>query len=47
MAGEMQHMVALAVASVPGVGRVTVELTFDPPWTIDRLSEEIRLLMGI
>ncbi len=47
MAGEMPHMVALAVASVPGVGRVTVELTFDPPWTIDRLSEEIRLLMGI
>lgn len=47
MAGEMPHMVAAAAASVPGVGKVEVNLTFDPPWTVERLSEEIRLLMGI
>lgn len=46
MAGEMPGMVANAVASVPGTGVVTVELTFEPPWTIDRLSEDIRLMMG-
>lgn len=46
MAGEMPGMVANAVASVPGTGIVTVELTFEPPWTIDRLSDDIRLMMG-
>lgn len=47
IAGEMPAMVANAVASVPGTGIVTVELTFDPPWTTDRLSDEIKILMGI
>lgn len=47
MAGEMPGMVANAISSVPGIGVVTVELTFDPPWTTDKLSEEIKLMMGI
>lgn len=47
IAGEMPAMVANAVASVPGTGIITVELTFDPPWTTDRLSNEIKILMGI
>ena len=46
IAGEMPHMAANAVSSVVGVGVVTVELTFEPAWTIDRVSEDIRLLMG-
>lgn len=46
IAGEMPSMVAHAVSSVQGVGQVTVELTFEPPWTIDRLSDEIKLMMG-
>jgi len=47
MAGEMPAMVANAVASVPGTGVITVELTFDPPWSLDKVSEDIRLMMGI
>lgn len=47
IAGEMPIMAANAVASVVGVGIVTVELTFEPAWTVDRVSEDIRLLMGI
>ena len=47
MAGEMPTMVAYAVSSVPGTGTITVELTFDPPWTIERLSEDIKLMMGV
>ena len=47
IAGEMPKMAATAVSTVPGVGIVTVELTFDPPWTIDRLSDEIKLMMGL
>lgn len=47
IAGDMPYMVAHAVSSVPGVGVVSVELTFEPPWTTDKLSEEIKLMMGI
>ena len=47
MGEEMLQMAAQAVSSVVGVGIVTVNLTFDPPWTTDMLSEEIKLMMGI
>ena len=47
MGPEMIQMAAHAVASVVGVGKVKVNLTFDPPWTIDKLSDEIKLMMGI
>ena len=46
VAGDMPAMVAGAVSSVVGVGVVTVELTFEPAWTIDRVSDEIKILMG-
>ncbi|MGN0919286.1 MAG: iron-sulfur cluster assembly protein [Alphaproteobacteria bacterium] len=47
LAGDMPKMVANAVSSVPGTGIITVELTFDPPWGLDKLSEEIKLSMGL
>ena len=47
MGPEMIQMAAHAVASVVGVGVVKVNLTFDPPWTVDKLSDEIKLSMGI
>jgi len=47
MGAEMIQMAANAVSSVVGVGRVKVELTFDPPWSMDRLSEELKIMMGI
>jgi len=47
IAGEMPSIAAHAVSSVPGVGRVTVTLTFDPPWTLDRLSDDVKLMMGL
>jgi radical SAM protein len=34
----MPEWVRQAVAAVPGVERVEVELTFDPPWSPDRIS---------
>ena len=33
VAGEMPGMVKDAVKTVPGLGEVTVNMTFDPPWT--------------
>ena len=40
VAGEMPAWVENAVAAVPGVGQVSVKLTFDPPWDKDRMSDE-------
>jgi FeS assembly SUF system protein len=47
VAGEMPGWVENAVGSVPGVGQVTVQLTFDPPWDKDRMSDEAKLLLGM
>ena len=45
-AGELPTMVENAVASVPGVGIVNVNLVWDPPWTPDRMSDEARAKFG-
>ncbi len=34
------------VKEIEGVGKVTVQLTFDPPWTPDRMSKELREAYG-
>jgi FeS assembly SUF system protein len=47
VAAEMPGWVENAVGSVPGVGQVSVKLTFDPPWDKDRMSDEARLLLGM
>lgn len=36
-----------AVKSVIGVSDARVELTFDPPWTMDNMSEEAKLELGM
>ncbi|MFA5031049.1 MAG: metal-sulfur cluster assembly factor [Patescibacteria group bacterium] len=35
------------IESLKDVGNVTVKLTFDPPWTPDRIKPEIREALGI
>lgn len=35
-----------AVKGVVGVSDARVELTFDPPWTMDNMSEEAKLELG-
>lgn len=32
---------------VPGVTNVRVELVWDPPWTIEKLSDGVRLHLGL
>lgn len=39
--------VARKVRQVPHVTAVDVELTFDPPWSRDRMTEEAQLELGI
>ena len=47
VAGEMPGMVKDAVKTVKGIGEVTVNMTFDPPWTPDRMSEEAKLELNM
>jgi metal-sulfur cluster biosynthetic enzyme len=35
-----------AVRQVEGVEDVELELTFDPPWTPDRMSEDAKFILG-
>ena len=35
-----------AARAVPGVGEVEAELTFDPPWTPDRMSDDAKFILG-
>ena len=46
VAGEMPGWVENAVGAVEGVSRVEVEMTFDPPWTPERMSEEAQVAVG-
>jgi FeS assembly SUF system protein len=47
VAGSLVEEVRRKVAAVPGVGAVTVELVWDPPWDKSRLSEEAALVLGL
>ncbi len=47
VAGEMPVWVENAVAAVEGVGQVKVNLVFDPPWTVERMSDEARLALNM
>ncbi|MEX3009152.1 SUF system Fe-S cluster assembly protein [Hoeflea sp. TYP-13] len=46
VAGEMPGWVQNAVSTVEGVSGVEVNMTFDPPWTPDRMSEEAQIAVG-
>ncbi|MFQ6552921.1 SUF system Fe-S cluster assembly protein [Aestuariibius insulae] len=46
VAGEMPGWVADAVSAVPGVQSVDVDLTWEPPWGMDMMSDEARLELG-
>ena len=47
VAGSLPAEVERAARAVPGVSGVKLELTFDPPWSKDRMSEAAKLALGI
>ena len=47
VAASLPGDVKNAVATVPGVEDVRVNLVWTPPWTQDRMSEEARLELGL
>jgi FeS assembly SUF system protein len=45
-AGEIIHDVQEKVSSIEGVSDCHVQLTFDPPWTKEMMTEEAKLELG-
>ncbi len=46
VAGDMPGWVADAVEPIAGVKQVDVELTWEPPWGMEMMSDEARLELG-
>ena len=46
VAGEMPGWVADAIEPLPGVKQVDVDLTWNPPWGMEMMSDEARLELG-
>lgn len=46
-AQELPNMVKTAVEKVPNVKTVEVEIVWDPPWDVSRMSDEARLTLNM
>ena len=47
VAGQIVEDAKRAVEGLDGVGDVDVQLTFDPPWTPDRMNPLVRSSLGL
>jgi FeS assembly SUF system protein len=47
VAGEMPGWVQEAIEQIPDVGKVVVELVFDPPWDPSRMSDQAKLQLNM
>ena len=47
VAESLPREVELKTASIEGVSGVRIDLVWDPPWTIDRMSEAARLELNL
>jgi metal-sulfur cluster biosynthetic enzyme len=43
---QMADPIRQEIAKVKGVKRVEVELTFDPPWSMEKMSKEAKIKLG-
>lgn len=46
-AQELPEMIRNAIAQIEGVGEITVDTVWDPPWDQSRMSEEARLMLNM
>ncbi len=42
----IEQQIVEVVASLPGVDDVEAELTWDPPWTPERMSDDAKFILG-
>jgi metal-sulfur cluster biosynthetic enzyme len=46
LADMITDMVKDKLHSLKGVKKITVDLTFDPPWTTDKMNKEAKKTLG-
>jgi len=46
VAGSLPGEVECAARATPRVGKVSIELTWDPPYSLEMMPEETRLMLG-
>ena len=42
----IEQQIAEAVDEIEGVGEVETELTWDPPWSPEKMSEDAKFILG-
>mgnify|MGYP003576274479 CR=1 FL=1 len=47
VAGSLPPEVKAKIRTVPGVGKVSVEVVWDPPWTPDKMSDAAKLQLNM
>lgn len=47
VAGSLPQHVKEKVSAIPGVKNAKVELTWDPPWKADNMSDLVKLQLGL
>lgn len=47
MGDVLRDDVVRSVGALPGVDEVDVTIVFDPPWSVHRMPEEVRLSLGL
>ena len=47
VAESLPEEVRTRVSALPGVGKVVVDITFDPPWEMSMMSEAAKLELGL
>jgi FeS assembly SUF system protein len=47
VAGEMPGMIENAIRTVAGVGAITVEIVWDPPWDPSKMAETAKLQLNM
>lgn len=46
LGGVFEELISGAIRKIPGVSEVSIELSFDPPWTQELMSKEAKAQLG-
>lgn len=46
LAGTFDELVGGAVRMIDGVGKCIIDITFDPPWSMEKMTEEGKAELG-
>lgn len=47
LASTIEKLITEKILPISGVSTVAVNVVFDPPWTIDMMSDEVKMKLGI